>query len=232
MAVSGAALSERWPDWERRSDRFFVWTNGVDTVRFSPRTNGNGSTRSPVVISIGNFFLRSKRQDRVLRIFAGVRKALPETRLVFVGTGTHERECRRLAEELGLSESVDFLGRKDRTEVPELLRSAALFLYCSESEGLPNVLLEAQAAGAPVVATDIPAHREALAPLFHEYLFEPNAVDAAAGNVVRILNDPNLGRLLGAAGREYVSERYNAQSCLRTLENYYISWVEAARDNP
>jgi glycosyltransferase involved in cell wall biosynthesis len=137
-------LDERWPEWRSRSDRFLVWTAGVDIQRFSAAPTEKSSITSSVIICVGNFFLRSKRQDLAIRILAAVRKAVPEARLVFVGTGTHESACRHLAQELGVSEAVDFLGPRDRTEIPALLRSAKVFLYCSESEGLPNVLLEAQ----------------------------------------------------------------------------------------
>ena len=163
-----------------------------------------------MIICVGNFFLRSKRQDLAVRILTAVRKAVPEARLVFVGTGTHESACRHLAQELGVSEAVDFLGPRDRTEIPALLRSARVFLYCSESEGLPNVSLEAQATGLPVVATDIPAHREALSPTLHSYLFNPGELDQAATKITEILAKSDLAKALGDAGRAYVTEHYNA----------------------
>ncbi len=140
VAVSQAALDERWPEWRSQSDRFLVWTAGVDTRRFSAVSNGKRAVTLPVIICVGNFFLRSKRQDTALRVLAAISNAVPDARLVFVGTGTHESACRHLAHELGVSKAVDFLGSRDRMEIPGLLRSARVFLYCSESEGLPNVL--------------------------------------------------------------------------------------------
>ena len=229
VAVSQAALDERWPEWRSRSDRFLVWTAGVDTQRFSAVPNGKSSITSPVIICVGNFFLRSKRQDLAVRILAAVRKAVPEARLVFVGTGTHESACRHLAQELGVSEAVDFLGPRDRTEIPALLRSARVFLYCSESEGLPNVLLEAQATGLPVVATDIPAHREALSPTLHPYLFNPGELDQAATKITEILAKSDLAKALGGAGRAYVTKHYNSSSCLKALEDYYVSWLDSGK---
>jgi glycosyltransferase involved in cell wall biosynthesis len=229
VAVSQAALDERWPEWRSRSDRFLVWTAGVDTQRFSAVPNGKSSITSPVIICVGNFFLRSKRQDVAVRVLAAVRKTVPEARLVFVGTGTHESECRLLAQELGVSEAVDFLGPRDRTEIPALLRSATVFLYCSESEGLPNVLLEAQATGLPIVATDIPAHREALSPTLHSYLFNPGEVDQAATKITEILAKSELAKAIGGAGRAYVTEHYNSSSCLKALEDYYVSWLDSRK---
>ena len=119
----------------------------------------------------------------------------------------------RLGPELGVSDAVDFLGPRERTEIPALLRSARVFLYCSESEGLPNVLLEAQATGLPVVATDIPAHREVLSPTLHPYLFNPGELDQAATKITEILTKSDLAKTLGEAGRAYV---------IRTLQRFIV----------
>jgi glycosyltransferase involved in cell wall biosynthesis len=164
-----------------------------------------------------------------VRVLGAVRKAIPAARLVFVGTGTRESACRHLAWKLGLSEAVDFLGPRNRAEIPALLKSARVFLYCSESEGLPNVLLEAQATGLPVVATDIPAHREVLSPALHPYLFNHGELDKAANKVTEILTHPDLARNLGDAGRAYVSKHYSAPSCLKILEDYYLSWLNSGK---
>jgi glycosyltransferase involved in cell wall biosynthesis len=229
VGVSQAALDERWPGWQSRSERYLVWTAGVDTQRFSPVPNGKGGVTEPVIICVGNFFLRSKRQDFAVKVLAAVRKTVPEARLVLVGTGTYESGCRLLAQELGVSDAVDFLGPRDRTEIPALLRSARVFLYCSESEGLPNVLLEAQATGLPVVATDIPAHREVLSPALHPHLFSIGELDQAATNITEILSEPDLAKTLGEAGRVYVTKHYNSSSCLKALEDYYVSWLDSRK---
>lgn len=231
MAVSEAALDERWPEWRDSSERFFVWTGGVDTERFS-RSTGNGNDfREPVIISVGNFTLKSKRQDLVLRIFKEVRNALPRARLVFVGGGPYESECKDLAGELGVSPAVEFLGRLDKSRVLDQLQPASLFLYCSESEGLPNVLLEAQAAGLPVVATDIPAHREVLPRAAHPYLFEKDQVTEGAGNVLKILTNPSLANRLGEMETAHVKEIYEARLRLRRLEELYAAWKDGSGDN-
>lgn len=229
VAVSQAALDERWPEWRSQSDRFLVWTAGVDTQRFSAVSNGKRAVTLPVIICVGNFFLRSKRQDMALRILAAINNTVPDARLVFVGTGTHEPACRQLAHELGITHAVDFLGSRDRLEIPGLLRSASVFLHCSESEGLPNVLLEAQATGLPVVATDIPAHREVLAPALHPYLFDIRELDRAANKVTEILTKPDLAHTLGRAGRAYVTKHYSSPSCLKILEDYYVSWLDLGK---
>ncbi|MDQ7782621.1 MAG: glycosyltransferase [Desulfomonilaceae bacterium] len=200
---------------------------GVPDVR--PITNqsaGFDTVSSPNIVCVGNFFLRSKRQDLALRIFSLVRKSVPSARLVFVGHGTYEKDCRELAEELGVAGFVDFVGLRDRREVLNLLRAATVFLSCSESEGLPNVLLEAQAVGVPVVASDIPANREALAPDFHDYLFRHDRLESACAYVLRFLTDPELRTRLGRIGRRHVQTHYDSTRCLARLETLYKTLVQ------
>jgi len=164
-----------------------------------------------------------------MRIFLRVLNGVPQARLVFVGEGPYEEPCRRMAERLGISHSVDFMGLSDRQEVVKLLRGASVFLSCSETEGLPNVLLEAQAMGLPVVASDILAHKEALAPELLPYLFRFDALDDAANSIKTILFDRELRHHLGRAGRQHVLDHYDGQSCLVTLENLYRLWTTAVR---
>ncbi|MFH1117963.1 MAG: glycosyltransferase [Pseudomonadota bacterium] len=221
FGVSKAALDARWPGWQANPQRFMVWTAGVDTQYFSPAEDQLKTDASPQIVCVGNFFLRSKRQDLALQILSLVRKSVPSARLVLVGHGTYEKDCLELAKELGVAEAVDFVGLCNRSEVLKLLRTAAVFLSCSESEGLSNALLEAQAVGVPVVASDIPANREALAPDLHDYMFAQASLEDAASSIVRILSDPELRSKLGRAGRQYVQDHFDSRHCLARLEQCY-----------
>jgi len=132
-----------------------------------------------------------------------------------------------LAKRLGCYDRVDFLGLRE--DMPELLSKAHIFISCSEAEGLPNVLLEAQASGLPVVASDIPPHREALPDEAHQFLFRHDDLQGAADNIVRILNDRQLYGMLSEAGRAHVCEHYDARKNLPKLEEMYLRWVEEGR---
>jgi len=230
MSVSGAALDVRWPNWRTRPDRYVVWTAGVDTTRFAPPTDAVGAGE-PVIISVGS--LNSvKRHDVSLHIFASVLRSEPAARLVFVGEGPLETRIRTLAERLGVVDRIEFAGLKDREMVAEMLRSATVFLSSSATEGLPNCLLEAQASGIPVVASDIRVHREALAPELHDHLFAPEDPAQAATTIAHLLNDAALRRRLGEAGRRYVQKRYGSTKQMELLEEYYLSWAGSQGGRP
>jgi glycosyltransferase involved in cell wall biosynthesis len=104
---------------------------------------------------------RHKDHATLLRAFAEVRRHRPAVRLRLAGDGSLRDELVALAAQLGLSDAVEFLG--SRHDVPELLGQADLFVFSTTpQEGLGTVLVEALAAGVPIIASDVPACRELL----------------------------------------------------------------------
>jgi len=224
LGVSGSALDARFPQW-KGDDRFSLWTLGVDTRKFSLQSERNIARRkNPVIINVASFSPQ-KRHDLLLNVYALVLDRLPEAKLIFVGEGTYLERCKDLAKRLGCYDRVDFLGLRE--DIPDLLHKADVFVSCSEAEGLPNVLLEAQASGLPVVASDIPPHREALPQASHRFVFSHDDIQGAADNIVRILNEPQLYRKLSEAGREHVCRYYDSKKTLPKLEGMYRAWCRA-----
>ena len=222
MGVSAASLNSRFKEW-RSLSKCYLWTLGVDVSKFGFSIREKDLNDGPVLIQVGSF-IPQRRHDLALRIFSLVCAQKPDARLFFVGEGERLQACRNLAEDLGLTDRVKFLGLRD--DIPELLSKADVFLSCSEAEGLPNVVLEAEASGLPVVASDIPPHREALCDTAHQFLFRHDDIQGAVDNVLKILNDPDLYGELRRAGRQFVVEHYDAQTNLKRLEEMYLRWVE------
>ncbi|MFH0822040.1 MAG: glycosyltransferase [Pseudomonadota bacterium] len=221
MAVSEAVMDARWPQWRSDKEKYVVWTGGVDPVRFSPDGKGR-RPGPPAVINVGSF-RPAKRQEFMLQIFRQLLTRVTEAILLMVGAGQGEESCRVLADRLGLSERVRFLGLRD--DIPELLRSADVLLSCSEAEGLPNALIEAQAVGLPVVATDIPPHREVLARELHPFLFSSEDLNGAACSLERLLNDPGLIESLSKAVRLHVINHWDSRVKLEELLDWYETWL-------
>jgi glycosyltransferase involved in cell wall biosynthesis len=219
LAVSQAVLDARKLGCDSRQIHYMLWTGGVDTERFSPEdSNTIAEAARPMIIWVGT--LRPlKRIDLQLRILKRVLKKLPDAQLLVVGAGEEENALRELSTKLEIEGSVQFLGM--RYDIPDLLRSASIFLSCSETEGLPTALLEAQAVGLPVLATDIAPHREALAPELHPYLFEHTGLEKAADSIVHVLRNTDLRHTLGRSARQFVCERHSAAYRLNQLQNFY-----------
>jgi glycosyltransferase involved in cell wall biosynthesis len=102
---------------------------------------------------------RRKGFDVLLRAFAAA--ALSDALLIIVGDGPERASLQQLAQQLGIAEAVRFLGQRD--DGPDVVAGSDAFALCSRNEGMANVMLEAMAAGVPVVATAISGVQRALA---------------------------------------------------------------------
>ena len=194
--------------------------NGVDLAAWSaevaPARLPWPAEAGPVALFLGRLAVQ-KRVDVLLEAFARVAARVPAARLALAGDGPLRRALQERAAALGLDERVAFLGQRD--DVLALHRAARVVVLPSEGEGLSNVLLEALAAGTPVVATDVPGAREVVTPDVEALLVAPNDPAALAEALARALEDPALAAALAAAGRararaafdlEGVADRYAA----------------------
>jgi glycosyltransferase involved in cell wall biosynthesis len=143
----------------------------------------------------------------LLDILAGLRRGEPRWRLTVAGDGPLRGAMEQRAAELGLSDHVELAGEvSNGPELWRLYRESHLFLHVSFTEGLPQVLLEAQAAGLPIVGTDVGGVAEALAEGRTGLLVPPDDAEAAVEAVERIASDPELRRRLVTAALDHAQE--------------------------
>lgn len=129
----------------------------VDVERFTARP-GDRNERSAVILCVGS--LNQIKNQRVLvDALPFIHEEFPDAELWFAGTGPTETALRRRASEKRVASAVHFKGKVPHAEVPRLLHEASLLALPSLSEGEPRAVLEAQAAGVPVVVSDIPGTR-------------------------------------------------------------------------
>jgi 1,2-diacylglycerol 3-alpha-glucosyltransferase len=122
--------------------------------------------------------------------------------LALVGSGPLEDDLRRQAERLGLEGAVHFLGRRPNEAVPSIVAAADAFITASASEGHPITVIEALAAGQPVVAFDVPGIHETVQHEINGLLASPAADPAELGAVLaRLAAAPDLRRRLSAGAR-------------------------------
>lgn len=221
------ALSD--PDLEQQialrlsaASKYVVVRNGIDCDRFSgprPRSfEGN-----PLIGAVGRFS-EEKGHRYLIEAMADLRQRLPEARLVLVGYGALEGDLKSRAAGLGLDGRVTFAGERDSAE---LLASFDLFVQPSlyESQGL--AILEAMAAGVPVVATGVGGVRDAVRDGETGLLVAPADPAALAGAIVRLAEDRDLGRRLAErAGRE-VRERFSSAAMLDAYARLYRDLLDA-----
>jgi len=158
---------------------------------------------------------RPKRLDRLLEATA----RLPGVHCALAGQGELEDELRARAESLGIAHRVHFLGY--RTDVPNVLAALDVFVLTSDQEGMANAMLEAMAAGVPVVSTPVSGAEEALAP--DQRGRAPGVVvdgtPAAVTDAVRRILDAAASRLaMGEEGRRRARDRFAYERMLDAWE--------------
>ena len=145
---------------------------------------------------------------------------------VIVGEGPDRPAVESEVRRLGLDSEVDLAG--GRTDVAELLAASDLFVLSSRSEGLPLSILEAMAAGLPVVASSVGGIPELVLEGETGFLVPPGDPHRLAGAIERLLDDSALRRRLGAAGRIRVAERFDLVSARQAHLDLYASLLAAA----
>ncbi len=192
-----------------------IWTAGINLKEFVPSRDFHQDFN---ILSVGGL-LKAKNVDITLKIFRKVLDVFPKAKLIIAGVGPEEMYLRNLCQDLGISASVDFIGTS--RNIPDLMKSAALLITSSSIEGLPTVILEAQASGIPVVASAIDPNLEALADELLPFTFPINDIDIAANNVTTFLSNSELRMNLREKLPKYVNENFNSERQLPKLKHLY-----------
>jgi phosphatidylinositol alpha-mannosyltransferase len=206
-------------------DRFFpgdykVIPNGVDVPYFAravPLARWQDGT--PNVLFVGRHEPRKGLLD-LLKAHRILRKNGYEDRLLVVGSGPQEREARRYVATRGL-QAVECLGRVSDADKAQLLRTADVFASpATGGESFGIVLLEAMAAGAPIVASDIHGYKGVVRRGREGLLVPPHEPRELASAIGRLLDDPVLRAAMGQAGQER-AEEFSWPRVTAKVEDYY-----------
>lgn len=150
----------------------------------------------------------------------------PPCQLLIVGDGPSRHELELLREQLGLSSWVVFAG--SRRDIPRVLHALDAFVLPSLYEGFGIALLEAMAAGKPVIATAVGGIPEFVLSGETGLLIEPGNVEALADAIDRLLSHPQQARIMGAKGRIRVGESYHISTVVRQHEQVYTACLAQA----
>jgi glycosyltransferase involved in cell wall biosynthesis len=197
--------------WRLPADRVTYVPNGVDLARFSSlaRDIAPGFTRRPGELVIGTVApLRpEKNVGRLLRIFAALNSP-PPARLLVAGDGIERRVLEQLARELGIADRVIFTGQV----APEnVLGTFDIFALSSDTEQMPNALLEAMAASRAVAAVDVGDVKSIVCEENRDFIVERDDGAAFAGAITKLLHDPDKRRTLGSKNHERVVNAFSQE---------------------
>jgi len=170
---------------------------------------------------------KRKGLQYLLDAYGKLKWELPDIRLIVVGPGDPDKESYRIMSSHNLQD-VEFVGRVSYEDLPRYYASADIF--CSPATGAESfgiVLLEAMAAGKPVVASDIEGYRGILTDGEQGLLVPKKDSDALAKALEVLARDPELRRRLGGQGNRS-AEEYRWEVVAGQVENYYDSCLQAA----
>ena len=212
--------------------------NGVDTDLFGREKDvqslrGNlGLTDRDIVIGIVGNLKKVKNHLLLLQAFAKIAEELESVKLLIVGRGSMvesddtEDDLRLFVDNHRLAERVSFLGY--RTDIAELLQVMDVYCITSLREGLPLGLMEAMAAGLPVIGTNVQGIRDVITQDVDGVLVELGNVTALKNALLGLIRDERWRNKLGRAGHEKVIQKYSLQRCVNEYEQLFLSLAKAS----
>lgn len=183
--------------------------NGVDLkpfqeAAFDPELATElGVEEGERVVAIFARLVEQKRHIDFLTMAADVLKVLPKVKFLIAGKGKLRGDIERKAAELGISKRVIFAGH--RSDIPRLLALTDVVVMCSDREGFSNSVLEAMAAGVPVVATDVGGNAEALVDSESGFIVPTRQPAVQAKRVLALLTDQALHKSISSKAQERAS---------------------------
>jgi glycosyltransferase involved in cell wall biosynthesis len=223
--ASHRTFVEGTPPWLAGRARRVVIPNGIDAARV--RAEAAAAPRAGVREELGGGLIvgnvarlqPAKGHRHLLGAFARVLAARPDARLGIVGWGESEAELRGLARRLGIADRVRFLGK--RQDVHRLLAGFDLFAFASIHEGQGIAVLEAMAAGVPVIASAADGVPEMVRHEDTGLLVPPRDEAAMADAILRLAADPPLRARLAAAASRMVDAEYSVDAAARRYDELY-----------
>jgi glycosyltransferase involved in cell wall biosynthesis len=199
-----------------------VIVNGVDVEHFAngiPTLRNELSNQEAPVVGFVGRLVPDKGGALLLQAAKKALAICPRAKFVFVGEGSSRGEWEALAAQLEIQESVVFTGvRKD---MPGVYASFDIAVLPSLVESMPMCLLEAMAAGKPVIATKVGAIPRLVIPEDTGLLLKPGDVNELSEAIVRLLQDSTLAKRLGERARAHVSRHFSADAMAKSYMTVY-----------
>jgi glycosyltransferase involved in cell wall biosynthesis len=227
LNISVSASNQQTGKNYMKSFQSVVVNNGIDLQKFNPDKNFRnirkeiGLPENALLVLFIARFTSHKQPLSLIRAFAEALPSNPQLHLLMVGDGDQVEEARKIIEELKLKDKITLV--PFRQDVPDVLASADIFVLPSLWEGLPIGLLEAMAMGKAIIASNVDGTSEII---FHQengWLIETkDLVSNLAKAIIIISKDEENRKRLGQNARNTVSERFNAKTMTRQIENIYL----------
>lgn len=206
--------------------------SGVDLSTFSTIEPHRRDSAAPIVAMVGRI-ARWKGQHVFIEAASAVLQRRPDCRFQIIGAPLFGEDgylahLRGLAAKLGVADNVEFLGF--RADVPDLIAAADVVVHASiKAEPFGQVVVEAMAAGKPVIATNGGGLREIVVDGETGFLVPMGDVEEMAKRILELLGDPALALSMGRAGRKRVEEKFTIRQSLDIVQTLYSHLLNSGR---
>ena len=202
-----------------------VIPNGVDPSRYDGSKGGTlrGEFGLGLDVPLIGFVGRletQKRPDDLIRATSQLAGRFPLARVIFVGDGPLREELAALAREMGLADRVLFAGFREA--VHEILPDLDVLVLPSQFEGQPNIVLEAMAAGVPVVASDVEGIDEIIVSEEMGVIVPVGNIDGLAEGIAGLLASRERRAKIAEAARAFVRERFSRDRMVESIESLFL----------
>jgi glycosyltransferase involved in cell wall biosynthesis len=208
----------------RKLNTFYI---GIDVGKFKPGPIPHHA-RPARILFVGRL-IEKKGCEYLLRAMQLVKARVPEAQLRLIGEGPLRKNLEQLSSQLGIA--AHFAGALSAELVKAELDNARVLCLPSvqatngDAEGLPIILLEAQAAGLPVVSSALGGAKEGILDGRSGFQCEEKDIFVIADRLVEILSNPHMAFEMGSAGRQFVSDKFDIHRCTSNLEKFYTDVV-------
>ena len=209
----------------RENNHVFQW--GVDLTQFNPGISGHevrdkhNLGDSPVVFS-SRALTPNYNIETIIRSIPGVLSSAPEAKFLFVyGFSQGEDEMKNLADDLGVSQSVRFIGPVSYEEMPCYCAAADVYVSVPSSDSSPRAVYEAMACGVPPVLSDLPWTKDLIVPEQNALIVPVKDNKALASAILSLLKNTKLRESIKEANLKLVDKEFNYHWHMTRLESIY-----------
>ena len=212
------------------SHKLITIHNAIDTDDFSNegclqdlRAELNLDKSTSVIGVIG----RLSREKRIEALFSIAKKIISEVedvKFLIVGDGPYKDDLVEFAKGLGIEDKTIFLGYRD--DIKRVYKTIDLLVSLSRTEGLSNVILEAQSCEVAVVATKVGGTEEIIKDKVNGLLFSPQDLDGIADGIITLLSNRKMASNFAKVGRKLICEKFPFDERMRKIEKVYSEIME------
>lgn len=232
IAVSEAVKAKVLEITKLNADAVHVLHNGIDLTPYKnlptkaeARTKLGMDQNSPLVLGVGRLHL-AKNYPLLVEASRTVLEHMPETQFALVGEGEQRPAIEAAIDQFEVSQNWTLFGQ--RNDVPVCLKAADVFVQSSDWEGFPVAVIEAMAAGVPVVATSVAGIDELLKPGQHGHMIPPKNAGALAQGIRQALSNQAQALEMAKKAKSLAWQDYNLDAWAEAAESIALTALRSA----